>query len=362
MKLQMVYKLMLLSLSVVTHLAPVAAAGPDLQFKEDVHSFGSVKEDGKVTCSFEFTNTGDMPLEIRRVTASCGCTTPTFTREPVAPGQTGCIDVAYNTEGRPGNFNKTITVYSNSVLHPTYALTIRGTVIPRENAPETTYPKAFGLLRLKTTALAFGDLRIGSIASRTIPIYNNSEDRTMKISFSQVPGHLRVSVSNSELPAGGMAIVTVNYVSAEARDFGHREDAFFIHGEGAAKVSGKITVTSNLLEDFSHLGPQSKLPVARYSRSSVNFGQVKADGPHTMEILLTNDGEAPLQIRKFSTLVSQLRLRSDKKEIRPGGTAVIKIELNTKELRSGVRYYAEVITNDPVQPVKRIMVNANIVE
>ncbi|MBQ7162529.1 MAG: DUF1573 domain-containing protein [Bacteroidales bacterium] len=353
-------RLSLMMLCLLGSAAVALAEGPDISFAENVHDFGTVKEDGKVTCTFEFTNTGDMPLEIRRATASCGCTTPSFTREPVAPGQTGRIEVAYNTEGRPGNFNKTITVYSNSILHPTYSLTIRGSVIPRENSPESTYPKAFGLLRLKTTTLALDDVRIGGIASRSIPIYNNAE-RPMTISFSQVPAHMRVSVSNSEIPAGGMAIVTVNYISAEARDFGHREDYFYIHGKTATESSGKITVTANLVEDFSSLRAGGKLPVANYSRSTVNFGEVKADGPHTTEILLTNDGEAPLKIRKLSSQVSQLTLKSDKKEIQPGKSATIKIELNTKDLQSGIRYYVEVITNDPAQPVKRITVNANIV-
>lgn len=354
-------RLSLMMLCLCGSAAVALAEGPDISFKENVHDFGTVKEDGKVTCTFEFTNTGDMPLEIQRATASCGCTTPSFTREPVAPGQTGRIEVAYNTEGRPGNFNKTITVYSNSILHPTYSLSIRGSVIPRENSPESTYPKAFGLLRLKTTALALDDVRIGSIVSRTIPIYNNSNDRTMTISFSQVPAHMRVSVSNSQLPAGGMAIVTVNYISTEAKDFGHREDCFYIHGKTATESSGKITVTANLVEDFSSLRSSGKLPVAKYSRSSVSFGEVKADGPHTTEIVLTNEGEAPLKIRKLSSLVPQLSLKSDKKEIQPGKSATIKIELNTQDLQSGIRYYAEVITNDPAQPVKRIVVNANIV-
>lgn len=64
--------------------------------------------------TFVFTNTGTAPLVLQQVMASCGCTAPTFSKEPVQPGQKGKIDVTYNGEGRfPGKFKKTINVHSN---------------------------------------------------------------------------------------------------------------------------------------------------------------------------------------------------------------------------------------------------------
>lgn len=99
-------------------------------FKTSQHDFGTVKEDGKINCVFEFTNTGKSPLIINRVAASCGCTTPSYTNEPVLPGKKGKIDVAYNTVARPGTFNKKITVYTNAP-DTVYVLTIKGTVTPK---------------------------------------------------------------------------------------------------------------------------------------------------------------------------------------------------------------------------------------
>lgn len=104
---------------------------PAATFRKTVHDFGSVKEDGKITTVFEFTNMGRSPLIVNKVNASCGCTTPSFTQEPILPGKKGKIDVAYNTVGRPGTFAKTITVYTN-VPDTIYVLTIKGTVIPKK--------------------------------------------------------------------------------------------------------------------------------------------------------------------------------------------------------------------------------------
>lgn len=96
--------------------------------EQTAHDFGKIKEaNGKVSCSFTVTNTGDMPLVITRVIASCGCTTPEFPKEPIAPGKTGDIKVTFDPTGRPGPFAKTISVYSNGKVG-SYILTIRGEV------------------------------------------------------------------------------------------------------------------------------------------------------------------------------------------------------------------------------------------
>ncbi len=100
-----------------------------IEVPQDTHDFGKIKEsDGPVTHVFEVKNTGDAPLVITRVMSSCGCTTPSFNREPIAPGKTGKITVEYNPEGRVYPFVKTISVYSNGKEGP-YVLTIKGEVI-----------------------------------------------------------------------------------------------------------------------------------------------------------------------------------------------------------------------------------------
>jgi len=99
-----------------------------INFTKVTHDFGNIKQtDGLAKITFEFTNTGGKPLNISEVHASCGCTTPTWTNKPVAPGQTGTVEAAYNPQNRPGHFSKTITVTSDAVNSPTI-LTITGNV------------------------------------------------------------------------------------------------------------------------------------------------------------------------------------------------------------------------------------------
>ena len=97
-----------------------------MDFKKEVHDYGNIKNGANGTCTFEFTNTGNAPLIISNATGSCGCTVPTWPKEPIAPGAKGEITVKYDTK-RTGEFTKTVTLTSNS-SEPNKVLTIKGNV------------------------------------------------------------------------------------------------------------------------------------------------------------------------------------------------------------------------------------------
>ena len=83
-----------------------------IKFDKVSHDFGTFSESNPVQeCVFTFTNVGQAPLIINQAVASCGCTVPSYTKEPIAPGKTGAIKVTYNGKGKfPGHFKKSITV------------------------------------------------------------------------------------------------------------------------------------------------------------------------------------------------------------------------------------------------------------
>ena len=101
-----------------------------IKFEKMSHDFEKIAEaGGNASFIFTFTNIGKSPLVISNVQASCGCTTPTWTKEPIEPNKKGSITVSYNPQGRPGVFNKSITVYSNAAEEQV-VLMITGEVIP----------------------------------------------------------------------------------------------------------------------------------------------------------------------------------------------------------------------------------------
>ncbi len=101
---------------------------PVIEFEKTRHHFGVIQSGEKVTYSFAFKNTGTAPLLISSAKASCGCTVPDYTREPVNPGEEGNIDVTFDSSGKSGMESKNITIISNTTPNST-VLTISAEIL-----------------------------------------------------------------------------------------------------------------------------------------------------------------------------------------------------------------------------------------
>jgi hypothetical protein len=121
---------------------PATVSPDDMVFTDMVHDFGTIVEGPDATCVFTFKNNAKEPIVIQKAQPSCGCTVPQFSNEPVAPGGTGTINVAYHSKGKPGPFNKNITVTSNAGMK---VLTIKGNV---EKAPTSSVPENTSLMKI----------------------------------------------------------------------------------------------------------------------------------------------------------------------------------------------------------------------
>jgi hypothetical protein len=108
-----------------------ARAVPVIEFEETRHHFGVIQSGEKVTYSFSFRNTGNAPLLISSAKASCGCTVPAYTREPVQPGEAGSIEVTFDSSGKSGMESKNVTIISNTTPNST-VLTISAEIINNE--------------------------------------------------------------------------------------------------------------------------------------------------------------------------------------------------------------------------------------
>lgn len=113
--------------------------GAKIEFKKETHDYGTVKYGGDGTCTFEFTNTGDAPLIISNAKGSCGCTVPSWPKEPIAPGAKAVITVKYDTK-RAGAIAKSVTITSNAINEPNKVIRIKGTVsaAPANGTPVNT--------------------------------------------------------------------------------------------------------------------------------------------------------------------------------------------------------------------------------
>jgi hypothetical protein len=107
-------------------------SGPAIEFDKEVHDYGNIEQHANGVCEFTVTNTGNEPLIISQAKGSCGCTVPSYAKEPIMPGATSVVKVKYDTN-RVGPINKSVTITSNAVNAPTKVIRIKGNV----NASDT---------------------------------------------------------------------------------------------------------------------------------------------------------------------------------------------------------------------------------
>lgn len=209
-------------LFIVTLLTSVLfAQEAEITFDKDSHDFGTIAEElGKVSYDFTFTNTGKAPLFLTRVSASCGCTTPNWTKEPIAPGEKGKITVTYSTTGRPGSFNKSITVISNAQNSTNKVLRISGVVTPKntattpqpnfQNQDTSIFTEGF---QISSNKLTF-ELAPRSKKLQYINIENKG-DSPLSVKIDKTPKYVTVVSSMATIPAKTTGVVTVTFDAAK---------------------------------------------------------------------------------------------------------------------------------------------------
>jgi hypothetical protein len=134
-------KLMYLMVFVFTAFVANAQTDLKIKFNEVEHNFGNAPQGKPVTHEFLFTNTGTDPLILESVKASCGCTTPEWSKEPIMPGKTGTIKAQYNM-AREGSFRKSITVVTKS--GESVVLYVSGNAVPQTDGVDGSSPSMIG--------------------------------------------------------------------------------------------------------------------------------------------------------------------------------------------------------------------------
>ncbi len=357
-----VLQLMMVFALVVAAGAVMAQGSAKIVFEEQVHDFGSFLEsDGVQTTSFKFKNEGEAPLVLSNVRASCGCTTPKWTREPVAPGASGTIDVSYNPKNRPGSFNKSVTVTSNSEAS-TVVLHITGKVAPREKTLAEEYPRKVGSLRVKSNYLSFAKITMGEVVTKELELVNDSEE-PVEVGFRTVPGHITATLEPSTIPANSRGTLVVTYDSKAANTYGFASHRIYLSLNGSKDYKNSIGVSATIEEDFSNLTEEqiAQAPVAAFEPKTFDFGEMKQGDKKEHTFSVTNEGKSDLIIRRVRSSCGCTAVAPSKSVISPGETAPIKVTFDSRGKRGRQSKSITVITNDPKTPTTTLRISSNVV-
>lgn len=343
-------KHILLSLLLIAFLSTGKAqtVDPNMSFDKLVHDFGKIKEEeGRVTYKFKFVNTGGSPLLIDTVRATCGCTAPSWTRKPIAPGGTGFVAATYNPAGRPNAFSKYLYVSSNSLTAST-KLTIKGEVTAKPRTIEDDYRYQMGALRLKANHLAFGNVANTKQKDYQLDVVNNS-DETITLGFERIPGHMEITFEPAVLKPHEKGLVLAKYDASQKKDWGMLIDRVNVSVNGVSDRNFRLVISANIIEDFATMSEAELAiaPAVKVDNAEVNFGKIKQNEKYEHSFVLTNTGKSKLFIRKIKASCGCTAVQPEKKEIDPGESVKIKTIFNTAGKRGNQNKNVTVITNDP---------------
>lgn len=229
-------------------MAQFSLAQGIITFTKETHEFGNVEEGKQAIHEFEFTNTGKSPVIISNVSASCGCTTPFWTKDPVLPGKKGKITASYNSAGRPGAFHKTVTVTSNAEP-ATKVLTIKGAVVPKTDKAVTPEQIANSpTLQLDKSIHNFGKLEKGQLVSQSFSITNTGKSELQIERIQSACGCVSYAVSKQNLAPGEKTVLELTY---SPKTLQQQNEVVTVYSNDLKTLGTKITLQVNVVESLS---------------------------------------------------------------------------------------------------------------
>ena len=329
---------------------PVAKAQSlaEIQFEKMDHNFGRIKEEaGPAVFSFKFTNSGKVPLIIQGVEASCGCTTPEWSREPILPGKTGLIKVSYDPTQRPGAFAKSITINAN-VPKSTRVLTISGEVIEKNLGILDHYPVDFGNIRLSSSDLSFVRIKDNEIKKDTIKLYNPGTS-PVSINFKIIPPHISIATVPTTIQPKSTGYFLITFDATRKPVYGFVTNRIYLSFNEEVDFKNALSISGTIEEDFSRLSTTDleNAPRIEYSSRVFDFREIPEGKTVENTFTIMNKGRKDLIIRSVTASCGCTTGKLSSNSIPPGGTTELKVSFDSHEKVGMQNKIITVISNDP---------------
>jgi hypothetical protein len=351
-------KILFISILLITNLC-LQSQDTKVQFDELAHDFGTIPDTEQVTHDFTVTNTSTETLLITGVTASCGCTTPVWTKTPIEPGKTGTVTAIYNPKGRSlGAFNKSLYVKTN--LANAITLKIKGKVVASGRVknipqPEKQYPYSFGKLLSKLNQVDFGKLKPnGSKKTVSINVYNDY-DQNIELKTIKKPKQISVNFDKTEMEAKTSGTIDISFEGDGLLPYGIQDDVVELSVAGAVY---KLPVSVTILDfpDDKTYVPKDKAAKININYSEINFGNFSSGSSRTIKV--SNSGKGILYIRNIQTFDPSVSVSTKNFELNPDEIGDFKVSVDKNKLKSPLASKILIICNDPTNQTIEIQLSS----
>jgi len=304
------------------------------------------------TVNFAFKNKGKKAFEIQKVIPSCGCTTVEWTKGSIEPGKTGLITAVYDAK-MLGTFYKELAVYTTESQEPTY-LSMEGRVVAELLDFAEDFPVEMGSLRINANYIEFDNVNRGDLPVAEFQVAN-LEREPYRPELMHLPAYLTAQSIPEVIAGGKTGRVRLTLDSKKLAMLGLNQTRIYVSRYPGDKVSeaNEILVSAVLLPDFSMLTEEelARAPKIKFSTEDLDFGSLKGKSKKQLkqEVIVTNEGQEPLEIRSVQVFNQALSVSLGKRTIAPGASTKLEVSINEKFLKKAKnRPRVLLISNDPV--------------
>ncbi|MBS1488803.1 MAG: DUF1573 domain-containing protein [Bacteroidetes bacterium] len=351
------------ALFVFIHINGQAQLVDPITFSEKTHDFGIVKEaNGSVAFDFTVTNKSTRAIKILKVQPSCGCTTPDWTKEAIAAGGTGFVRASFDPKGRPGYFNKSLTVTTDWDGNPV-VLQIKGNVVNEVSEKDpSTFTVERGSLKFKSNSFNLEKVFINREPEPiSVMCYNPTQD-TIHFQGFVGPRYIRMMLPKFVAPHS-VATLKILFDAQAKGQYGFVIESIDINTDDRHMLQKTFSVYATVEEYFPKLSNEelANAPALSLSANMVRFGNVKAGVILEREVKLINTGKKELIIRHAQSNCSCLEVTPGLRVLKPGQETSIKIKLKTEGRVGPQNKSVTIYSTDPKNPVQRITFSAGVI-
>ncbi|MCB0836808.1 MAG: DUF1573 domain-containing protein [Bacteroidetes bacterium] len=329
-----------------------------IKFEKTTHEFGKIEFNGPAEYTFKFTNVSEEPVTLDRVKASCGCTTPSWTKEEIAPGAEGEIKVKYNTN-RPGIFTKTVTVTYDTEEKPV-VLYIKGEV---EKNPEAADLTAF---RYNMKGLTFDQINqtIGTLDSdktKTI-VFKVKNVSPQPISFTGVYDKemmFEIEQDKMQLTPGQIGTIKVSILGERFITPGPFSKKITLYTDDQEQPGKVLSINGNINKVYTE-SELAAMPGIEFELTEYDAGNILEGEKVIYGYKFKNTGKGDLEIESVKASCGCTATAPRDKVIPGGGTSEIIANFDSRGRQGQQTKTITVRTNDPQNPTIVLRLKANV--
>lgn len=333
-----------------------------LTWERKTINIGAVlEENGPVDVEFYAVNLHEEKIAITDIITDCGCTTVDYTKDSLENQKIASLKVKFDPDHRGGEFSKVIIVRTTEDIYGD-TLYLEGINMPFPDKIEMAYPHRVGALGFRLSSVNMGNVLTNEPKIKYIEVHNFGQD-TIRLNRDQknLPDHLQVRLDPESLNPRERGLMIFSYDGTVKGDLGYLEETVSVTLDGGEEeISFKLMAVV-----FEYFEPVPKsmenlVPRLGLSESEVDLREIPSSRKVERAVTLINMGQEPIEIRKVVSNCECMQIELDERKIDPGQRIQLKFEFDPKGRRGIDHKHITLFTNDPINPVRTIIIKSTI--